>query len=66
MEGNYLNTKAESSDRNVRTSEKGGTGMLSRMPIQVRRILRKGSAEGAIICGGFWRRWPSERNVDLL
>ncbi len=42
-----------SSGRHVQTSEKGATGGVQ---VLVRRALGKGSADGAMIGGGFWRR----------
>jgi hypothetical protein len=52
-----------SSGRGMQTSEKGA---LSGVPIRVRRTLRKGSAEGFKIGGGFWRRQLYARSLDLL
>ncbi len=41
-----------SSGRGVQNSDKGATDV----PVHIRWILRKGSAEGATINGGCWRR----------
>ncbi len=37
----------------MRTSEKGATGVPSSVQVGVRRTLRKGSAEGVMIGGGY-------------
>ncbi len=56
IEEHYLYTYIGSSDRGVRISEKGATGVPSGRPAQVRWTLRKGSAEGAVIGGSYLRR----------
>ncbi len=53
IEGYYLYTYIGSSDRGVRISEKGATGVPSGMPAQVRWTLRKGSAKGTVIGGSY-------------
>ncbi len=50
----------------MRTSEKGATGVLSGELVRVRRTLRKGSALGAMIGGGYWGNQPYERSTDLV
>ncbi len=35
---------------------KGATGTPCVIPVHVRKTLRKGTAEGAMIGGGYWRR----------
>ncbi len=41
----------------------GATGVPSGVLVRVRRTLGKGSYEGAMVGGGYWRRWPYARSV---
>ncbi len=47
-------------------SENRATGVPCGVLVCVRRTLREGSTEGAMIGGGFWRRQPYECSVYLL
>jgi hypothetical protein len=56
MKGHYLYTQVVSSGKGVPTSEKGATEAPTSMLVCVKRTLGKGSAEGAMIVGSYWRR----------
>ncbi len=66
IEGYFSKTFTGSSSRVIRTFEKGAKGAPSGMLVHVRRTLRKGSTEDAMIGGGYLRRWPYVRSVYLL
>ncbi len=58
IEGFCLYTKVGSSGRGVLTTQKGNPGPIGRVPVDIRRTLKRRSAKGAVIGGGYWRRQP--------